>query len=96
MAATSAAVADLSLTIAGPFEAADALRWYEASPGVFYGFCATCGSSLFWRNDDEPERWSIGAGTLDAPTGLDTTLSIWTAESSDYHEPVTGPSHEYD
>jgi hypothetical protein len=70
----------------------DQLSWYEASAGVFYGFCAKCGSSLFWKNDNEPDRWSIGAGTLDPPTGLETELTIWTAEASDYHVLPDGPS----
>ena len=90
MAATSADVADLSV------QSTETLRWYEATAGVFYGFCSTCGSSLFWRNDDEPHRWSIGAGTLDPPTGLDTTLSIWTADASDYHEAPSGQTRLYD
>jgi hypothetical protein len=80
MAATSADLTDLELD-----DHSQCLRWWEASPGVFYGFCGTCGSSLFWRNDDEPHRWSIAAGTLDPPTGLVTTNAIWTSEASDYH-----------
>lgn len=90
MAATSAAVADITLN------GSDHLRWYEAAPGVFYGFCGGCGSSLFWKNDDEPERWSIGAGTLDPPTGLSTELTIWTADASDYHVRPEGPTRPYD
>ena len=90
MAATSAATADIAV------ESTATLQWYEASEGVFYGFCSTCGSSLFWRNDDESERWSIGAGTLDPPTGLDTSVSIWTAEASDYHDPTPGPARPFD
>lgn len=90
MAATSANLHDLTV------QSTDVLRWYEASHGVFYGFCSICGSSLFWRNDDEPQRWSIAAGTLDPPTGLETTLSIWVAEASDYHKAPSGPTHIYD
>jgi len=61
------------------FESDSTLRWYEASDGVFYGFCDTCGSSLFCV--------SICAGPLDPPTGLETTKVVWTAEVSDYHIP---------
>lgn len=54
--------------------AADAtLRWYEPAPGVFSGFCGTCGSTLFWRSDARPGWTSIAAGSLDPPTGLVTT-----------------------
>jgi hypothetical protein len=49
------------------------------------GFCAECGSSLFW---DAPDRdtISISAGTLDPPTGLRTTIQIYTHQASDYYE----------
>lgn len=90
MAATSARIDDIDL------RGSDHLRWYEASPGVFYGFCDRCGSSLFWKNDDEPERWWIAAGTLDPPTGLATELTIWTAEASDYHVRPDGETRPYD
>lgn len=79
MAATSAELDQLAL------EPTEQLEWWEAAPGVFYGFCRHCGSSLFWRNEAEPHRWSISAGTLDPPTGLSTELAIWTDDASDYH-----------
>lgn len=79
MAATDAAVADLEL--AGEEE----LRWF-AVPGAAYGSCRTCGSSLFWRSEKTPERWSICAGTLDPPTHLSTVEAWWVSEASDYAE----------
>ncbi len=84
MAATSAQLADLEITSAAT------LQWYEASPGVSYGFCRVCGSSLFWKNDEEPERYSICAGTLDQPSGLTTVKALWMAEFGDYHRPPPG------
>ena len=90
-AATSADLARLDLD-----DGRSRLRWWEASPGVFYGFCVTCGSSLFWRNDDEPDRWSIAAGTLDPPTGLSTSEAIWTATASDYHALADVPHRRYE
>lgn len=91
MAATSADLSDLDVD-----DGTDRLCWWEASPGVFYGFCRTCGSTLFWRNDDEPHRWSIAAGTLDPPTGLITTEAIWTSDASDYHDLGELPSRPFD
>ena len=61
------------------------LRWYEADPGVWYGFCGECGSTLFWRADGVRDWMSIAAGTLDPPTGLTTEIAWWTATASDYH-----------
>ncbi len=78
MAATRAATADLMV-------AGDALRWHDATETVQYGFCGSCGSTLFWRAADEPAAVSIAAGTLDPPTGLTTTAALFTADASDYH-----------
>jgi len=60
------------------------LAWYQSSPIARRGFCANCGSSLFW---DKPDRdsISIAAGSLDPPTGLEAGAQIFTAEKSDYY-----------
>ena len=49
------------------------------------GFCRECGSSLFWDAPDR-ETISISAGALDPPTGLHTTVQIYTDQASDYYE----------
>ncbi len=67
------------------FTASETLRWYEPEPTVAYGFCGTCGSSLFWRTTARPEWLSICAGALDQPTGLTTNAAWWMAEHADYH-----------
>ena len=87
LAATSAASARITLEDPGGL-----LRWY-AVPGAAYGFCSRCGSSLFWRGDEEPDRLSIGAGVLDPPTGLTTEQAWWVSEASDYHERPAIPEH---
>jgi ketosteroid isomerase-like protein len=63
------------------------LTWYSPDPNVAYAFCSTCGSSLFWRAAAQPDHLSICAGTLDQPTGLQTSTAWWTAEHGDYHTP---------
>jgi hypothetical protein len=44
------------------------LRWYASSPGAERGFCARCGSTLFFRS----ERWAgelhIARANLDGET----------------------------
>ena len=62
------------------------LRWYFPVPEAGYGFCAACGSSLFWQSTETPARRSICAGTLNTPTGLKTGRAIWVSEASDYHD----------
>lgn len=79
MAATGCADEHLS------FASEATLRWYEPSVGVYYGFCGTCGATLFWRSDGNPGWISVAAGPLDPPTGLRTSAAWWTAEASDYH-----------
>ena len=91
--AASAAAADT-------LEVADrdaTLRWFSPTDGVEYGFCATCGSSLFWRLSNRPDLVSISAGCLDQPTGLHTAAQIWMTEHGDYHPPLPDlVEHEYD
>lgn len=85
MAATSAAVDDIDLV--------GDVSWFHPDEHAAYGFCAACGSSLFWQAADEPQRWSICAGTLDPPTHLRTTQAWWVGEASDYHVRPDLPEH---
>ena len=65
----------------------DALRWIE-SPGsesaARRGFCARCGSSLFW---DAPARetLSIAAGSLDDAGDLRVVGHVYTSQLAGYH-----------
>lgn len=78
MAATSTTRDAMTITDQG------SLRWYDVD-GAVYGFCSTCGSSLFWKPDGDPTEISICAGTLDGPTGLTTAAALYTADALDYH-----------
>jgi hypothetical protein len=68
----------------------DQVRWWAPDETVEYGFCGTCGSTLFWRAKALPDKLSIAAGTLDPPTGLRTTKAWWCAQASDYHRHPEG------
>jgi hypothetical protein len=60
------------------------LKWYSSSGKARRGFCCECGASLLW----EPvarDYIAIAAGTLDAPTGLQTSLQIHVASAGDYY-----------
>jgi len=63
----------------------DSLRWYASSERARRGFCAVCGSSLFWERLGRGFL-SIAAGSLDRPTGLSTVRHIFTAERAYYYE----------
>jgi hypothetical protein len=75
------------------------LRWVKSprsDAGARRGFCAECGSSLFWDAPDRPTV-SIAAGTLDGPTGLQTVAHWYVSQAADYYElPADGlPRHEH-
>ena len=78
-----------ALTVRG----ADKVTWFQSSEKVRRGFCATCGSVLFW---DPPHKdWtSIAMGAFDAPTGTQLEMHIFTADKGDYYEIADGlPQH---
>ena len=66
------------------FLEARGLKWYRSSGRARRGFCGDCGSTLFWDGEGR-NTISIAAGSLDAPTGLATTLQIHTSSAGDYY-----------
>ena len=64
------------------------LKWYRSltdeTPNVHRGFCANCGSSLFWHAKDQPTI-AVAAGSLDEPTRLKTIGHIWLSQMADYY-----------
>ena len=43
------------------------LHWYASTPGAQRGFCARCGSSLFFRSDNWPGELHVALANLHAP-----------------------------
>lgn len=79
------------------FTADSSLRWWSPDGTVQYGFCGTCGASLFWRSAAGAPTVSIGVGTLDQPTGLHTVAEWWMSEHGDYHTPEPAAErHDFD
>jgi len=84
---TSAARGDVDL------EGADAIVWFARSEHGRRGFCASCGSSLFFQ-DVGQDRLAIAAGSLDQPSGLAVIGQEYVADKADYvrlddHVPAT-------
>lgn len=75
---------DKSLTIKG-----DTLKWYKASPEASRGFCGTCGSSLFWKHDEE-DFTSILAGSIDGASGLEIAKHIYVGDKPDWYDITDG------
>lgn len=65
-----------------------AVRWFQASEAARRGFCPVCGSFLFWQpmEDGRPApHMSIGMGSVDGPSGLQTAVHIFVADKGDYY-----------
>jgi len=65
------------------------LTWYAASTDAKRGFCKHCASILFWKRNDSTTT-SVMAGSLESPTGLETTAHIYTDFKGDYYEITDG------
>lgn len=77
-AATNVADADLSI------EGAENITWYSASAFARRGFCATCGSALFWKYNGAGDT-SVMAGAFDQPSGLKGDVHIFVRDKGDYY-----------
>jgi hypothetical protein len=66
-----------------------ALRWIDSPDSdrdARRGFCANCGSSLFWE-PAQGQRTNIAAGSLDRPTRLRIAGHWYTRHAGDYDVP---------
>ena len=91
---TGVAVSRKDITINGT----EHLSWYHSSEKVRRGFCAKCGSSLFFDpTDTQKHDWiSVAMGTFDTPTNTALQRHIFVAEKGDYYQLNDGlPQNEY-
>jgi len=72
-------------TSAIEIEGAEAITWFRASADAERGFCATCGSHLFWKRSGE-DHSSILAASVDRPSGLAMAKHIFVEDKGDYYE----------
>ena len=79
MAATAARLVDFRLIAEGP------LCWYQSSPQAQRGFCARCGSTLFWKGAGRAYV-SIAAGTLDDSRDLSVAGHIFVNDKAAYYD----------
>lgn len=78
-ASTHATFSDLS------FLEDEGLQWFASSDWATRGFCKICGSSLFYRLNDE-DGVGIAAGCLNMPTGLKVGKHIFVKDKGDYYQ----------
>jgi hypothetical protein len=68
-----------ALTISG----ADRIGWFHSSEKVRRGFCATCGSSLFW--DPIHKDWiGVAMGAFERPTDTKIKFHIFVADRAEH------------
>ena len=67
----------------------DQLTWYQSSTKVRRGFCATCGSFLFWDVAGRA-RIAVAMGAFDGPTETRLGMHIFVAEKGDYYAITDG------
>ncbi len=65
------------------------LKWYRSSNTAKRGFCAECGSVLFWKGDGL-DYTSITAGSIDGKTGVALAGHIFCNYAGDYYEIAGG------
>jgi len=75
-----------ALTIHG----AENLTWFRSSEKVRRGFCATCGSFLFWDPLTGTDLTAVAMGAVEAPTGTQLETHIFVADKGDYYEIADG------
>ncbi len=61
------------------------LKWYESSGWGKRGFCADCGSHLFWAMKDESMMVPF-AGSLDDQTDINFGMEIFVDEQPEFYE----------
>ncbi len=72
------------------------ITWHRSSEKVRRGFCATCGSSLFF-DPVVPTDWiGVALGAIDGATDTHIAVHIFVADKGDYYEIGDGvPQHDH-
>jgi len=65
------------------------IRWYPSSEKARRGFCATCGSFMFW-DPVHHDTIALAMGAFDAPTQTKLALHIYVADKGDYYDIADG------
>ena len=68
------------------FDADEALVWVRSSDHGERGFCAQCGSSLFWRAPGAGNDASASVATLPEDHGLTIAHHIWVEDKPGWYD----------
>jgi hypothetical protein len=64
----------------------ETLRWFRSSDHGERGFCARCGSSLFWRSPGQGNDVSVSLGALQEDHGLTIGAHIWVEDKPGWYD----------
>jgi len=62
----------------------ESLKWYESSPWARRGFCAECGTSLFY-NLKGSEFYSVSSGCLNMPKDMSLNKEYFIDEKPEFY-----------
>ena len=72
-----------ALTVHG----ADHVTWYKSSDRVRRGFCAVCGSTLFWQPTMEGYAFTaVAMGVFEPPTNIRLAKHTFVGDKGDYYD----------
>ena len=66
---------------------AGATAVFESSPGVEWGFCARCGTTLTYRRANRPGLFDVTTASLDDAEAFPPMKEIWTGERLSWISP---------
>ncbi len=69
------------------------LKWYASSDKARRGFCANCGSSLFWQSNINPTYFDISLGVLDDVSNLKLEAHIFVDDCAPYQTVPNNAPH---
>ena len=64
---------------------ADVITEYESSPNYQRAFCSRCGSPVYAKKGDDPDKIRIRLGTLDQNAKATPISHAWTSEKPAWH-----------
>jgi len=65
----------------------ESVTWYQSSEKVQRGFCAVCGSTLFWKPTIVDYEWTgVAMGSIDTPLELRIAKHTFVADKGRYYD----------
>ncbi len=71
-------------------EGMEFVTWFHSSEKARRGFCAKCGSTLFFDPVTEIDWTSVAMGAFCQPTDVKTHVHIFVSQKGDYYEITDG------